>query len=127
MLFKGWLLGNAANILEARALLSSGVQIWGRAGGGPGGDAGAERQHLHILDAKGGELLVEWTDGQQHIYGKAEGVWGTVTNSPDFPTMRSMRKYQATFPTAFSDPSDDNPLFQGGRGGVTGVPSSYDS
>jgi penicillin V acylase-like amidase (Ntn superfamily) len=123
-----WLLGNAANVSEAHAMLNSNVQIWGRPGGGPGGDAGAERQHLHILDAAGGELLVEWTGGQQHIYGAADGVWGTTTNSPDFPTMRAMRKYQATFPTAFSDPNTDNSLFRGGgRGGLSGVPAAYDS
>ena len=93
----GWLLGMVATVEEARAMLTSGVQVWGRLGGGPGGDAGAERQHLHILDSAGGELLVEWTGGQRRIYGEEDGVWGTTTNSPEFSTMRSMRQVSSLF------------------------------
>jgi len=79
----GWLLGNAANVAEAKSLLES-VQVWGRTGG-EGGDAGAERQHLHVLDAGGGELLVEWMDGKQHIYtndpsgDNADAMWGAFS------------------------------------------------
>eukprot|EP00937_MAST-01D_sp_MAST-1D-sp2_P003709 g3709.t1 len=126
----GWLLGSAANVIEARALLeardASGarkVQVWGRAGGGPGGDAGAERQHLHVLDAAGGELLVEWVGGQQRLYDSSDGAWGTTTNSPDFPTMRSLRRYSAQFPTGY----DDRGAVPGGRGGLNGVPAALDS
>ena len=132
----GWLLGRAADVAEARALLEDGgAQVWGRAGGGPGGDAGAERQHLHLLDADGGELLVEWVGGAQHVYGnnaaEGDGTWGTATNSPDFPTMRAMRAYGRTFPTSFASVGDG--LFNGGgagaagRGGLNGVPAAYDS
>jgi len=110
-----WLLGSAANVSEARALLeSSGVQVWGRAGGGPGGDSGAERQHLHILDAAGASLLAEWTDGAGHFYGAAEGAWRTVTNSPDFPTMRAMKAYDRTEGTVAAQP-------------LNGLPTGFDS
>ena len=57
----GWLLGRAADVAEARALLEDGgAQVWGKAGGGPGGDAGAERQHLHLLDAAASSLWSGW-------------------------------------------------------------------
>ena len=87
-----WLLGNAANVSEARVLLESGVQVWGRHGGGPGGDAGAERQHLHILDAHGGELLAEWTNGTMQLYGTQDGTCKKVL------TLTSLR----------SDPNPDH-------------------
>ena len=110
-----WLLGGAANVTEARQLLgSSGAQIWGRAGGGPGGDSGAERQHLHILDLSGESLLAEWTGGALHLYGKEEGGWRTVTNSPDFPTQRAMREYWTMPGTSLAMSLD-------------GTPAAYDS
>jgi len=109
-----WLLGSAANVSEARALLaSSGVQVWGRAGGGAGGDAGAERQHLHMLDAAGATLLAEWTHGAgPRLYGAEEGAWPTTTNSPDWPTMAAMRSYSSANEAAAS---------------LNGLPASLDS
>ena len=137
----GWLLGRAADVAEARALLEErydpgpgghGAQVWGKAGGGPGGDAGAERQHLHLLDAAGGELLVEWVGGAQHVYAAEDGTWGTATNSPDFPTMRAMRAYGRAFPTSFASVGDNGSFNGGGagaagRGGLNGVPAANDS
>lgn len=123
----GWLLGSAATVAEAKELLES-VEVWGRAAG-EGGDAGAERQHLHVLDAAGGELLVEWVDGEQHIYtndpsnDNADAMWGTVTNSPAFTVQRAMRAYGAHFPTTYASPA----VVVGGKGGLNGVPSAFDS
>jgi penicillin V acylase-like amidase (Ntn superfamily) len=121
----GWLLGSASTVTEARALLSSSdYQVWGRPGGGPGGDSGAESQHLHILDAAGDELLAEWMHGEQRLYGASEGAWGTTTNSPAFPVMSALREYQTSFPTSFSSPAA---TIAGGRGGLNGVPGAFDS
>ena len=51
--------------------------------------------HLCRPNAAGDTLLAEWTGGKLHLYGTTEGSWRTVTNSPDFPTQRAMREYDA--------------------------------
>jgi penicillin V acylase-like amidase (Ntn superfamily) len=108
----GWLLGMAANVSEARQLLEGGAQVWGHSD--VPGDEDAEHQHLHILDAAGDTLLAEWMHGELHLYGAAEGAWRTVTNSPDFPTQRSMRAYAATDGFKWATT-------------INGMPAAYDS
>jgi len=46
---------DTAPLVQARELLESGIEIWGR--GNSPGDTNAEHQHLHIIDAAGEELL----------------------------------------------------------------------
>jgi choloylglycine hydrolase len=98
----GWLLGTCRTVADVKAALA-GVQIWNApvrlmwpAGQPlPAGMAGmadfAFPEHLSIHDASGGDLVVEFLDGQAHLH---DNLVGVLTNSPTYDWhLTNLRNY----------------------------------
>ena len=97
-----WLLGTCSTVSDVRAALAS-VEIWNPplrqlVPAGQSLPAFAEKladwsptEHLVFHDAQGGDLVVEFVDGQMHLYDNPVGV---LTNSPTFDWhLTNLRNY----------------------------------
>lgn len=98
----GWLLGTCRTVADVRAALAS-VRIWnapvrdlwpaGRPVPAPLAPLmdWAFTEHLSVHDAAGGDLVVEFLDGQMCLHDNAVGV---LTNSPTYPWhITNLRNY----------------------------------
>ena len=85
-----YLLGNFKSVAEVRQALESGnVQVWLPNIAFAGNVTLPE--HYVLFDKTGAGIVIEYTDGLQHIYDNPVGV---VTNGPEFPWhLKNMNNY----------------------------------
>ncbi len=85
--FGSWVMGNFATVDEVKAALS-GVHVAGTRLKEAGGEI---YMHIALHDAKGKNLVIEFIDGEIHVYDNPLGV---MTNRPDFPwQINNLRNY----------------------------------
>jgi choloylglycine hydrolase len=98
----GWLLGTCRTVADVKKALGT-VQLWNAPVKDlwPAGQAvpdavkplmdWAFTEHLTVHDASGGDLVVEFLDGEVHLH---DNVVGVLTNSPTYPWhVTNLRNY----------------------------------
>jgi choloylglycine hydrolase len=120
LLVNDWLLGTCASVADARAALPK-VEVWAT-------DL-MERKidpvHFAVHDAKGHSIVVEYTEGELHIY---DNPIATLTNAPVFPWHReNVRNYVGLTPWDVVEATVNGKVFtQTGHGsGLRGIPGDF--
>ena len=85
-LLGSWILGNFATVGEVKEAIKK-IKVFGL----PVPKMGIPPIHIAVYDEKGGAIVIEYDQGQLHIYDNPLGI---MTNAPTFPwMMTNLRQY----------------------------------
>lgn len=118
LLIGSWILGNFSTVDEVRAGLAK-VKVFAFV---PPKMAQTLPAHIAVQDAKGGSIVVEFEQGQVHIYDNPLGI---MTNAPNFPWQVTNLRNYVGMSNAMAKPADFagiNLLPTGHGSGMLGLP-----
>ncbi len=120
--FGAWVLGQFATVAEVRDALP-GVKVWAdnslQSGPTP------PTIHFVFTDRSGASIVVEFVNGQRHIY---DNVAGVLTNAPTYDwQVLNLRNYLnlSTMAVSAIRVGESNVTALGQGGGLVGVPGDY--
>jgi choloylglycine hydrolase len=120
LLVNDWLLGTCATVADVKTTLPT-VEVWAY-------DL-MEQQldpiHFTVHDASGNSIVIEYTEGELHIY---DNPIATTTNAPVFPWhLENVRNYIGLTPWDVTEAAvNGKPFFATGTGtGMRGLPGDF--
>ena len=120
LLVNDWLLGTCASVADVKKALPT-VEVWAY--------KPMERKlspvHFAVHDARGHSIVIEYTDGELHIY---DNPIATLTNAPVFPWhLDNVRNYVGLTPWDVGETRVNGAVFpQTGHGsGLLGLPGDF--